>query len=152
MKDNIVGFFLKIGFDPQLESQDFQDIDDEFSPYIWGEKGIDRQLKILKYQDYGQDLKLILFQLTVKPTELEIRAYKEIENYRNKERAIGIPILVTIENFFCKNEERRVDYLRQVIIEKMDILERTIQKKKLDTNITQLKKDIRNIFQTNKTC
>ena len=146
MKDKILGFFFKVGFNPQLESQDFEDIANEFSPYIWGERGIANHLENLKYQDYGQDLKLILFQLTVKPTLIEIKAYKEIENYRKKEKAIGVPVLVTVENFFCENEEKRIEFLKQIIIKKMDVVERTIQKKKLDTDITKLKKDIINIF------
>lgn len=44
-KTNILGCFLKIGFDPNLREQDFADLDNQFSPYIWGERGISDKLK-----------------------------------------------------------------------------------------------------------
>lgn len=40
---------------------------DMFRSYIWGEAGLDRFLKKIRYSDYGQDLKRILFQFTFCP-------------------------------------------------------------------------------------
>jgi hypothetical protein len=99
---NIFGCFFKVGFDPSLTEHDFSNLANTFKGYIWGEKGIGDTLKKLNSENYGKDLKLALFQFNVKPTAIELQRLKEIEPYRAKEKAIGIPIIVTDENFFSK--------------------------------------------------
>jgi hypothetical protein len=146
VKDNIFGCFMKIGFDPNLSEQDFMNLDKAFSPYIWGERGISNTLKKLKHEDYGKDLVLALFQFNVKPTPMELQRLKEIEPYRSKEKAIGIPIIVTDENFFSKPEEGRYNFLKQSIFQKLDLLAEVVKKKKLDTNMEQLKTDLQKIL------
>ena len=141
-KTNILGCFFKIGFDPKLKEQDFQDIANQFRPYIWGEKGISNQLKTLKIDDYGKDLKLALFEFHVKPTSVELQYLKDIESYRKKEKSIGIPIIITDENFFNKTEEERYVFLKVSIMQKMDLLEAVVKRRKLDTNMKQLKSDL----------
>ena len=71
---------------------------DMFCSYIWGEAGLDRFLKKIQYSDYGQDLKRILFQFYVLPCDYERMHITDIENYRKREKAIGISII--IENDF----------------------------------------------------
>jgi hypothetical protein len=146
VKDNILGCFMKIGFDPNLTEQDFVNLDKAFTPYIWGERGISDTLKKLKHEDYGKDIVLALFQFNVKPTPMELQRLKEIEPYRAKEKAIGIPIIVNDENFFNKSEEGRYSFLKQSILQKLDLLEEVVKKKKLDTNMEQLKTDIQKIL------
>lgn len=36
----------------------------------------------MKHEDYGEDMKLALFQFHVKPTQIELQNLKEIEPYR----------------------------------------------------------------------
>ncbi|MCV9926617.1 hypothetical protein OIU83_03095 [Flavobacterium sp. LS1R49] len=146
IKDNILGCFLNVGFDPNLSEQDFIDLADMFRTYIWGEKGICDPLKKLKHENYGKDLILILFQFNVNPSSLELLHLKEIENYRKKEKSIGIPIIVNNENFFNKNESERYDFLRESILQKLDLLEELVKKKKLDTNMELLKADVKNVL------
>ena len=145
-KKNILGCYFQVGFDANLKPEDFMRIANEFRPYIDGEKGIVNILKKLKYEDYGKDLELALFQFYVKPTLIEIQRLKEIESYRKKEKAIGIPIIVTDENFFNKSEEERYNFLKQAILQKMDLLAEVIKKKKLDTNMVKLKIDLEEIL------
>lgn len=147
MDENIFGCFMQVGFDPNLEPQDFQNLADAFSPYIWGEKGISSFLKLLNYQDYGKDLKLVLFQFIVCPTKLELERLKEIENYRKNEKSIGIPIVITQENFFSKTESNRYDFLKQSIIKKMYFLEQVIVKRKLDTKISLLELELKKVLE-----
>ena len=92
---NILAFFLSY---PSLPIDAPEDVSeeaikkgDEFRSYIWGEKGIDVSLKSLSYVDYGKDLKRILFQFYIMPCDYERIHIKEIEQYRKKEKAIGIP-------------------------------------------------------------
>src|SRR5580765_1661171 len=83
-----------------------------FQSYIWGEFGIGEPLKTLKRNDDGKDLKLALFQFYVLPLLEELAYLKEIERYRPKERAIGIPIIIHDENFFNKTEYERRKFLK----------------------------------------
>ncbi|MBK9715979.1 MAG: hypothetical protein IPO85_00320 [Saprospiraceae bacterium] len=127
-----------------MKEQDFIDIDNIFSPYIWSENGICNKFDKMKSRHYGNDLKLVLFQFIVKPTSQELQNLKEIESYRKKEKAIGIPIIVTNENFFKQNENDRFSFLKKSILMKMDLLSEVVKKKKLDTNIQLLKQDLIN--------
>jgi hypothetical protein len=145
---NILGCFFKIGFDPNLKEQDFSDLANTFKTYIWGDKGICDRLKLLKHSDYGSDLKLALFQFNVKPTQIEIQRLKEIEPYRPTEKAIGIPIIITDENFFSKSEEGRYLFLKQSILQKLDLLGEVVRKKKLDTKIDLLKSDLKKVLES----
>lgn len=146
-KTNILGCFFTIGFDPNLREQDFTDLANQFRPYIWGDRGICDKLEKLKIKDYGNDLILVLFEFNVKPTPIELSYLREIESYRKKEKAIGIPIIVTDENFFSKTEEERYRFLKETILNKMDLLENVVKKKKLDTDVKKLKADIDRILQ-----
>jgi hypothetical protein len=141
-KENICACFIKIGFNPNLTAQDFDDLDKIFTPYIWGSNGIDKALKQLKHRDYGNDLVLILFQFNIIPTPTELVKLKEIEPYRKTERAIGIPIIVTNDNFFNKPESGRYDFLKQSILHKLDLLSEVVKQKKLDTKSDLLKSDL----------
>ena len=120
-----------------------------FHSYIRGEKGIDNTLKKLNNEDYGNDLELALFQFYIKPIPYLLQNLKEIESYRKKEKAIGIPVIVTDENFFNKSEEERYQFLRRSIFQKLDLLAEVIKKKKLDTNMEKLKIDLEKIFAAN---
>ncbi|UKB82567.1 hypothetical protein LF887_16305 [Chryseobacterium sp. MEBOG06] len=144
---NILGCFMKIGFDPNLKENEFTAISEAFRPYIWGEKGISKELKKLHWKDYGNDLELALFQFHVKPYITELQYIKEIESYRKNEKAIGIPIIVNDENFFNKTEEGRYEFLKQSILQKMDLLAEVVKKRKLDTNMDLLKSNLEKVLQ-----
>ncbi|CAN1578888.1 hypothetical protein MCERE19_04422 [Spirosomataceae bacterium] len=146
LKSNILGCFMKIGFDPKKSEQDFMALDNLFSPYVWGANGINNYLKSLKFEDYGQDLKLALFQFNVEPTELEKQKLKQIDSYRAKEKSIGIPIIIDDKNFFSKSEEGRFSFLKQSIFQKLELLKEVVKKKKLDTNMDLLISDLRQVL------
>lgn len=143
---NILGCFFKVGFDPNLNEQDSSDLANTFRSYIWGKKGICDTVKKLKHEDYGKDLKLALFQFNVKPTPIELQRLKKIESYKKKEKSIGIPIIVTDENFFSKSEDGRYRFLKQSILQKLDLLAEVVKKKKLDTKMDLLKSDLQKLL------
>ena len=146
MNESIFGCFFKVGFNPNKNEQDFMNLANSFKIYISGENGISYKLKKLKQEDYGKDLKLVLFQFNVEPSLIELQHLKPIENYRKSEKAIGIPIIVNDENFFSKSELERYDFLIDTILQKLDLLAEVVKKKKLDTNVEVLKSDLKNIF------
>lgn len=148
MKDvNIISFFLSypsLPMDaPEETSEDAIRRGDEFRSYIWGENGIDVLLKSLSYEDYGKDLKRILFQFYIMPCDYERIYIKEIESYRKRERAIGIPIVVE-RSFFQSSEIERRRFIVSSMISKFEMLKNIVEKKNLDTNMVKLVLDVRN--------
>ena len=110
---NILAFFLSYPSLPIDASEEASEEaikrGDEFRTYIWGEKGIDVLLKSLSYVDYGKDLKRILFQFYIMPCDYERIHIKEIEQYRKKEKAIGIPNYCRTLFFpIFRNREKRI--------------------------------------------
>jgi hypothetical protein len=124
-----------------LQKENAKKQGDLFREYIWGERGIGDILKKLHNEDYGTDLRLALFQFYVNPIAYELDSLKEIESYRKNEKSIGLPIIVNDENFFSKSEDRRYSFLKQSILEKLDLLAEVVKKRKLDTKIDLLKSD-----------
>ena len=119
---------------------------EEFRSYIWGEKGICDTLKTLKHEKYGTDLMLVLFKFRVDPIPYELENLKEIEKYDTKEKAIGISIVVNQENFFGKSEAERFAFIKQAILQKIDLLADVVQNEKLDTNTVLLNSDLNAIL------
>lgn len=115
---------------------------DMFRSYIWGEAGLDRFLKKIQYSDYGQDLKRILFQFYVLPCDYERVHIRDIENYRKREKAIGISIIIE-SDFFQYSDAQRKCILVSSIISKIEALKEIIEKNRLDTNFEQLVLDLR---------
>ena len=146
----IFGCYVSITLAMPTADQKTKDLFNEqgklFRSYIWGEKGVSDILKKLKHEDYGNDLKLILFQFYVNPIPCELEHLEPIERYRKKEKSIGIPIVVNNDNFFSKSEEERYHFLQQSIFEKMDILAEVVKRKKLDTKMDLLKSDLKRIL------
>ena len=75
-----------------------------------------------------------------------LNALKEIENYRKKEKSIGVSIVVTDENFFNKSEEGRYNFLKDSILQKLGLLNESVKKKKLDTNMELLIDDVKKVL------
>ena len=113
-----------------------------FRSYVWGPLGIVNSLNGLDRRDYGRDLDLILLKFYLLPLIEELAALKEIERFRKNEKAIGIPLIVNDENFFNKSDYERRKFLKDAILEKLDLLVPVIKRNKLDTNIELLKSDV----------
>lgn len=143
-KPNIFGCFISgptliYGFTPKEETEALAQ-SDTFRSYIWGEKGLDASLKELEHQNYGKNIVLILFEFYIKPLPEETGHMPSIDKYyRKREKSVGIPVIVTEENFFSKSEEERYAFLKRSIMEKLDVLEGIVKQKKLDTDMAKLK-------------
>lgn len=138
---NILAFFISypsLPVDaPEEASKSAIERGDEFRSYIWGERGFDVFLKSLSYADYGKDLKRILFQFYIMPCDYERMHIKKIEQYRKKEKAIGIPIVVE-RTFFQYSETKRREFLVSSMLSKFNLLRDVVKNKKLDTNMAKL--------------
>jgi hypothetical protein len=148
--NNILGCYVSVTQAYPDADQQTKDLATEqgrlFRTYIWGEKGICDTLKKLPHVDYGKDLILALFQFYVNPIPIMEQNLKEIEAYRKKEKSIGIPIIVNDKNFFSQSEEGRYSFLKQSILQKIDLLAEVVRQKKLDTKIDLLKSDLQKIL------
>lgn len=146
MENSILKCFVSVTTGNYNDTQEQKDKATEqgrfFREYIFGEKGISKALEQLKFEYYGEDITLILLQFYVNPIMIEIESLPEIEKYRKRERAIGIPIIVNEENFFKKTEKERLEFLKKSIVSKIDLLKNTVVNLKLDTNIELLKADL----------
>jgi len=147
---NLIGCYISITqASPEAEQQTKDIVAEQgrlFKTYIFGENGLSKTLKTLKHIDYGMDLILVLFQFYVNPIPMVEQSLKDIENYRKKERSIGIPIIINDENFFSKSEEERNVFLKHTILQKMEILAEVIKKKKINTKIELLKSDLQKLL------
>lgn len=148
-EENILGCFVSgpaLYSDADQQTRDAAKAKSElFRSYIWGQFSISDQLKSLKRSDYGKDLNLVLFQFYILPLLEELSYLKEIERYRPKERSIGIPIIIHDENFFNRSDFERRKFLKDAVLEKLDLLAGVIKRNKLDTNIALLKSDVENL-------
>ena len=99
----------------------------------------------MKWQDYGTDLILILFQFNVNPIPYLRENLKEIESYRRKEKSIGIPTILDDENFFQLNKNEQRIFLNAKILEKLELVKEKVRRNKLDFNIDGLIMDVRKI-------
>lgn len=143
--NTIFGCFISTSRYPDADLQTVKTLEKKwelFDTYIWGDFGISEPLKTLKRSDYGKDLQLALFQFYVLPLLEQLVYLKDIERYRPKERAIGIPVIIHDENFFNKPDFERRKFLKGVILEKLDLIAVVIKRNKLDTNIALLKSDV----------
>jgi hypothetical protein len=114
--------------------------------YLWGATGLKEKLKSLKWQEFGKDLQLILFEIYVTPNSYERDSLKEIGNYRRKEKAIGIPVILDEEGFFSLNDTGRHEFFRATILKRLDLLEQKVKRNKLDLDIEKLKNEVKKIL------
>ncbi len=146
---NIFGCFVSNTADArwsESERNNAFEVGRNFRSYLWASGGFVDTIKKLEHINYGNDLVMILFQFYIKPIPDLLENLKEIEAYRKKEKAIGLPIVLTDENFFSKTEEERQSFLRQVVSEKMDLLGEVVKEKKLDTKMDLLKADLQKLL------
>ncbi|WP_461791382.1 hypothetical protein [Pedobacter sp.] len=146
---NIFGGFLSSTADSKWTEQEkntaFQ-IGRNIRSFLWASGGFIEKIKKLEYPDYGNDLKIILFQFYVNPIPDLLKELQEIESYRKKEKSIGIPIVLNDENFLSMSEENRAAYLKSIVLRKMDILKKAIVRNGLDTRIELLKNDLEKVL------
>lgn len=152
MGDKLISYFLATQF-PTLSSTE-EEIElmhkqgHEFNMYLWNDsRSLDEKLKILKPNQYGLDIELMLFEFYLNPLPKQFIAYnKKTIDYRKNEKAIGIKIIITNDNFFNKEEEQRRNFLKQAILQKMELLAEVVKKRKLDTNVDLLKSDLQKVL------
>lgn len=119
-----------------------------FKEYLWGKDGkggLSATLKSLP-GDYGDGLDVILFQFKVLVADGSIAEDTKIENYRPKEKSIGIWIEIAEDNFFSKNSLERTEFIEKEIIEGLNKIKTRIENKKLKVDTQQLIADVRQLF------
>ncbi|MDB5223795.1 MAG: hypothetical protein JWN83_2462 [Chitinophagaceae bacterium] len=133
--DNIIGFYVNFNMDENDEDKDL------IKRLVWGANGLKNKLRFLKWTAYGKDFHLILFQFYVKPENHLLDNLRDIENYRRKEKAIGIPLIVQ-EDFFKLSDANQQKFIAITIRNKLELLREKIRRNKLDLDMDKLKYDI----------
>ena len=129
--DNIFGFYASF--------QSGETDQELVKKYLWGDNGLKEKLKGLKWQEFGQDFHIILFEIYVKPIPYLRDALKEMGNYRRKEKSIGIPVILDQENFFKLTEIDRHKFFHSTILKRLELLKEKVKRNKLDLDIEKLK-------------
>jgi len=145
----IIGFFSSVEHtydESEEEERRIDGLDEEFRSYLSGKTGLSDKLGRLDYKEYGRDLMLILYQFYIFPSELSLQYIREIERYRPKEKAVGVSVIVTEENFFNKSEADRRAFLKGSILHGLDLVDKMVKRRKLDTDIQRLKSDVESIL------
>jgi hypothetical protein len=132
--DNLIGFYASF-MTPDSDQNLIKN-------YLWSEDGLKNKLSSIKWQTYGHDFHLILFQFYVKPIPALRNNLRKIENYRRKEKSIGVPIIIDEANFFSLNVIERQKFLTNTILIKIDLLREKVKRNKLDLDVSKLKEDI----------
>ena len=135
INDNVIRFFAS--FNAGETDQEL------VQSYIWSDSGLNNRLSHLKWKNYGKGLKIILFQIYTKPILYERRNLREIENYRPKEKSIGIPIILDNENFFKLSEPDRQKFFAESIVQKLGLLALKVKRNKLNFDIVRLITDVK---------
>ena len=116
-----------------------------FRQYIWGDSGIDSILGDVINIEYGNDVKLILFQFYINPLDSEIQTLSQTEGYRKREKSIGTNIIATEDNFFLKNNDDRLDFLKSSILSSLIKLSEEYNDR-LDTRFDLLVRELKKLF------
>ena len=132
--DNIFGFYASF--------QSGETDQELVKKYLWGDNGLKEKLKGLKWQEFGQDFHIILFEIYVKPIPYLRDALKEMGNYRRKEKSIGIPVILDQENFFKLTEIDRHKFFHSTILKRLELLKEKVKANKLDLEIERLKTEV----------
>lgn len=133
--ENIIGFYAS--FNAGETDQE------SVKSYLWSDSGLKNKLAHLKWKNYGQGLHIILFQVYVQPIPYLRKNLREIENYRPKEKSIGIPVILDNENFFKLSESDRQQFFAETIVDKLGLVELKVKRNKLDFDISQLIADVK---------
>ena len=137
-EDNLFGFYANFQFG---ESEK-----ENIKTYLWGNNGLKEQLKSLKWQSYGQDFRIILFEFYINPIPDLRNALKEMGNYRRIEKSIGIPVIIDQDNFFNLSEIDRSKFFYSTIMERLTLLKEKVKRNKLDLDIEKLINDTVNLM------
>ena len=140
-ESNIFGFFASFQFEEPYKEL--------VNTYLWGTNGLKEQLGDLKWQSYGEDFCLILFQIYVRPIPYLRENLKEIESYSRKEKSIAIPLILDDDNFFSLGEIDKRKFICLEISRKLELLSHVVKRKKLDLKVKKLTTDTEMILCNN---
>ena len=147
--NEIFGCYVSVSTNATMD-KDKQELSFEkgrlFRKYIWSEGGISNILKKVVFNSYGKDIKLILFEFYINPIIEQFKYIEKDISYKRKEKSIGIPIVITDDNFFSKSESEKKRFLESIIFEKLRLLTEYVEKKKLDIHTELIIKDLQQVI------
>jgi hypothetical protein len=115
-----------------------------FRKYIWNENGINNILKGFDCKNYGNDVEMILFEFYINPIMEQFKYIAKGFTFKKKQKAIGIPIVITDDNFFNKPENIKIQIIKETIVEKMILLFEYIKNKKINIQLDILINELKN--------
>lgn len=109
---------------------------------------IEMYIKGIRNVSYGSDLKTVALVFYVLPDIYLKDNLKEIDNYMRSELLYKINIIVEKDFFNKTSEEEKKDYLKTIVVNKLELL--AVKAKKIDTDILKLIEDVKIAFNVKK--
>lgn len=128
-QNGLLGFYASFGFEEEQQ--------ETVKNYLWGDNGLKAKLNHISPINYGTDFDIILFQFYVNPIDYLKQNLKEIGNYRRKEKAIGVSIILD-NDFFKLSEQGRKEFFKNSINNRIEQLGERVKKSKLDLDVPLL--------------
>ncbi|UOE40229.1 hypothetical protein MTP09_09920 [Chryseobacterium suipulveris] len=111
----------------------------EFQKLLWGENGLEERLSSVNTHNFEGNIDLVLFEFYLNPIDnLAIKIDKKPIDYRQNEKALGIRISITNDNFFNLKEDK-IKLLLGLMIEKVNLLNDFIKSKKIEFNVVSFR-------------
>ena len=136
----MIGYFVSVGD---------AEIDELFSPYLWGEFGLAKTIKQeLKDKKYGHDLDLLLIEYYVEGKFVPLGSEKlkgedlRVLNYSRKEKAISVAVAVRFPHFHDREQMERKKFLIKTTLAAIDSVREKLEKRGVDTNFDALRQDV----------
>lgn len=149
MSLGVYATFQRYAYLSEKDSLHHKAISNMFKLYLWGENGkggLSTKLKSLQGNNYGSDVELILFQFVVGATIIQPESYKDIENFRPKEKSIAVWIAIDDSCYFDLSDGKRRQYIRESILNRMESLKIRFKARKFDVDMDRLIRDLSEIL------
>lgn len=115
---------------------------------LWRENGLAILVKQLEGNDYGKNLKLILFRFHVEGTlPLPIQEFISLQRYSKKEKAISIIIPVHKREFDISDNFKNRKLITDKTLDGLDKVRQRLEKKFKDIDFDKLEKDYKTVVQ-----
>lgn len=137
---NVIGYFHSLEVPYNATEEQEVALEQKRIEFVVSIDKVKDRTDLLDYRDYGTDLHLILFQFHLFPNDETLSLYKGVENYRSKEKSIGINISIDNQFFKFSDQERR-RFLNDMMLDRMKELVQRLSRKKLDFEFEKLLKD-----------
>lgn len=138
---NLFGCFVSATL-PLNRTENDEKLAKRFREFVLGESGISKKICVLPFSKYGAEVEFVLLKFYLNPIQIELDNILDVGRYRKREKSFDISIV------FNASDNSDEDYLewdgfaKKMIILRLHQLKQVISKKKLDTQMDAVIRDV----------